>query len=64
MGSSRAALMAGHMPKTTPTKPENPKARMMAQTGISTGYNDGTFRPSADVTRQAMAAFMRRLADL
>lgn len=30
-------------------------------TGVSTGYSDGSFRPGADVTRQAMAAFMARL---
>ncbi len=33
----------------------------MAHQGISTGYSDGTFRPSATVTRQAMSAFMYRL---
>jgi len=33
----------------------------MADAGISTGYADGTFRPAAKVTRQAMAAFMYRL---
>jgi len=33
----------------------------MADAGISTGYSDGTFRPAASVTRQAMAAFMYRL---
>lgn len=33
-----------------------------AGTGITTGYADGTFRPGAHVTRQAMAAFLFRLA--
>jgi hypothetical protein len=33
----------------------------MAETGVSTGYEDGTFRPSAAVTRQAMSAFLYRL---
>jgi lysophospholipase L1-like esterase len=28
---------------------------------ITTGYSDGTFRPAAPVTRQAMAAFLHRL---
>lgn len=32
----------------------------MDEQGISTGYPDGTFRPGDVVTRQAMAAFMRR----
>ena len=36
--------------------------RWMAGTGISDGYVDGTFRPLAPVSRQAMSAFMRRLA--
>jgi hypothetical protein len=34
----------------------------MDQQGISTGYSDDTFRPTANVTRQAMAAFMYRMA--
>lgn len=36
----------------------------MARTKVSGGYLDGTFRPGANVTRQEMAAFMRRLYDL
>ena len=31
--------------------------------GITTGYGDGSFRPTANVTRQAMAAFLYRAAD-
>jgi hypothetical protein len=34
----------------------------MADLGVTTGYSDGTFRPSANVSRQAMAAFMYRFA--
>ena len=34
----------------------------MADEGISTGYPDGTYRPSAPVSRQAMSAFLYRLA--
>ncbi|MFW2512234.1 S-layer homology domain-containing protein [Demequina sp. SO4-13] len=34
----------------------------LAEEGISTGYSDGTFRPFSPVTRDAMAAFMYRLA--
>jgi hypothetical protein len=33
----------------------------MADTEITTGYADGTFRPGATVSRQAMSAFMYRL---
>ena len=32
----------------------------LVEAGITTGYSDGTFRPVAAVTRQAMAAFMYR----
>jgi hypothetical protein len=35
----------------------------MKDLGITTGYGDGTYRPTADVTRQSMAAFLARLAD-
>ena len=34
----------------------------MSQTGISTGFPDGSYRPGNDVTRQAMSAFMARFA--
>lgn len=34
----------------------------MADEGITDGFPDGTFRPGQPVTRQAMSAFMRRLA--
>lgn len=33
----------------------------LAQSGITTGYADGTFRPAAPVARQAMAAFLYRM---
>jgi hypothetical protein len=36
----------------------------LADTGITGGFADGTFRPGAAVTRQAMAAFLRRYDDL
>jgi hypothetical protein len=35
----------------------------LANTGVSTGYDDGTFRPGASVSRQAMAAFLYRYAN-
>ncbi len=35
----------------------------MASEGISTGFGDGTFRPTLPVTRQALAAFMQRIGD-
>jgi hypothetical protein len=35
----------------------------MARSGVSKGYNDGTYRPNDKVTRQEMSAFMQRLFD-
>jgi hypothetical protein len=35
----------------------------MATTGITTGYEDGRFRPSGNVSREAMSAFMYRYED-
>ena len=35
----------------------------MAGSGVSTGFDDDTFRPSNPVSRQAMAAFLLCLAD-
>ena len=37
--------------------------RWMAAEGISTGWEDGTYRPLNTVARDAMSAFMYRLAD-
>ena len=39
-----------------------PEITWMKDQGISTGYDDGTYRPNAVVTRMAMSAFMARLA--
>ncbi|MCC5952625.1 MAG: S-layer homology domain-containing protein [Acidimicrobiia bacterium] len=36
----------------------------LAADGIATGYDDGTFRPTSVVTRQAIAAFLFRYNDL
>jgi hypothetical protein len=35
----------------------------MYQAGVTTGFGDGTFHPSDPVSRQAMAAFLERMAD-
>lgn len=43
--------------------PQHPfcgEIRWMRETGISTGWPDGTYRPAAHVSREAMAAFMHR----
>jgi len=43
------------------THPFHQQIWWMALEGITTGYDDGTYRPSTNVSRQAMSAFMRRL---
>jgi hypothetical protein len=35
----------------------------MARTGLARGYDDGTFRPTATVSRQAMASFLAARPD-
>ncbi len=45
-----------------PTHPLRANIEWFAQQGITTGYPDGTFRPSEPVTRDAMAAFLYRLS--
>jgi hypothetical protein len=32
--------------------------------GVTTGFGDGTFRPTTNITRQAMAVFLRRVDEL
>jgi predicted extracellular nuclease len=43
------------------THPFCEEIKWMADNGISTGYEDGTYRPMLNVTRQAMAAFLQRM---
>jgi hypothetical protein len=43
--------------------PFSSEIEWMAAEQISEGYEDGTYRPSLPVSRQAMSAFMHRLAD-
>ncbi|HHU37951.1 MAG TPA: S-layer homology domain-containing protein [Propionibacterium sp.] len=64
--------LAGEPPYEPPTRspfvditPETSYYKEMAwlaSTGISTGWNDGTYRPTEPVNRDAMAAFIYRLA--
>jgi len=56
---------------TTPTFSDVPldhqfydEIELLAASGITGGFTDGTFRPSASVTRMAMAAFLARALDL
>ena len=45
-----------------PSHPLRASIEWLALQGITTGYADGTFRPSATVNRDSMAAFLYRLA--
>jgi len=42
--------------------PFDDEIEWLAESGVTTGYPDGTFHPSASVERQAMAAFLYRFA--
>lgn len=56
---------AGDAPSFFDVTVEHPfhqEVAWLAGEGITTGYQDGSFRPSAVVTRQSMAAFLYRLA--
>ena len=60
----------GFTPPATPsfsdvpaTSPFFEAVEWLATTGITTGFTDGTFRPTATITRQSMAAFFFRLED-
>jgi hypothetical protein len=44
-----------------PTHPFHREISWMADSEVTTGYPEGTFRPTAHVTREAMSAFMYRL---
>lgn len=47
-------------PDVRPGHPFFTEIQWMGDTGLSTGYDDGTFRTGGVLTRQAMAAFLYR----
>ena len=49
-------------PDVAPGHPFYVEIEWMAELGLSTGYADGTFGPTLPVSRQAMAAFLHRMA--
>ena len=66
----RSAGVEGYVPPRTKrftdvptTHPFYTELSWLAESGITTGYPDGSFRPDGRVTREAMAAFLYRLAD-
>ncbi len=65
--ASAAGVGAGAkrtFPDVNATTPHAEDITWLAETSISTGFPDGTFRGDDAVTRQDMAAFLRRLARL
>jgi subtilisin family serine protease len=59
----------GFFPPGSPTFPDVPvganffeEIEWLFSSGITGGFSDGTFRPGVNVSRQAMAAFLYRLA--
>ncbi len=63
----RASGEPEYTPPTTPSFPDVPadaafykEIEWLAESGVTSGYGDGTFRPAAAVSRQAMAAFLHR----
>ena len=61
-GGLPPVCMTDAFPDVPQTHPFCGEIKWLAATGISTGYADGTFRPAAPVSRQAMAAFLHRQA--
>jgi hypothetical protein len=58
------SALAGGGPTFSDVPPSHPfsdEIEWLADSGITTGYPDGTFRPGAPVTRQAMAAYLERV---
>jgi subtilisin-like proprotein convertase family protein len=61
-GAQLTACSTPPFPDVAIGHPFCPEIKWMNETAISTGFGDGTYRPGTAVTRQAMAAFMARLA--
>jgi hypothetical protein len=67
----RAAGEPAFSPPASPTFPDvgtthpfRTEIEWMVARGITEGFDDGTFRPTATVTRQAISAFLFRYADV
>ena len=59
----RAACAGAAFLDVAADHPFCPEIDWMGTNGVSSGWPDGTYRPIADVTRQAMAAFTYRLVN-
>ena len=56
------ALATHSFSDVPPTNPFHEDIGWLADNGISSGYQDGTFQPDAPLSRQAAAAMFRRVA--
>jgi hypothetical protein len=61
-GATLTPCAAPPFPDVPVDHPFCPEIKWMNTAGISTGFGDGTFRPSIAVSRQAMSAFLARVA--
>lgn len=62
--STLAPCTSAPFPDVPTSHPFCAEIKWMEAAGISTGFGDGTYRPSAAVTRQAMSAFLQRVSPL
>lgn len=61
IAGATGAVLAGHQfSDVSNSHPFHDEISAIADAGVTTGFNDGTFRPGNDVSRMAMAAFMQR----
>jgi hypothetical protein len=62
--SGAGAVWASHQfPDVRADNPFHADIAWMVDHDIADGYDDGTFKPTNPVSRQAMSAFMRRLSN-
>lgn len=61
VAAGAAGSVVTSFPDVPPGAPFFAEVTWLAGSGVTAGYSDGTFRPTAPVTRQAMAAFLYRL---
>jgi subtilisin-like proprotein convertase family protein len=64
VANSLPACVSAPFPDVAVSHPFCKEIKWMKDSGVSTGFNDGTYRPSIAVTRQAMSAFMLRVVML
>ena len=64
LSAGGGAVWAAHQfPDVPPTSPFHGDVDWLVDNGITSGYGDGTFKPTKAVTRQELAAFLHRYND-